>query len=582
MKRFGRLFLCVASLALVCGWFASSPAGAIPPEAPAGSGGSSCVWAIEGDDGTGNFTWAAGATHTVHFKCYYRVWPCYGSGTGCDNTAFSHNWPLVHPNSGSSRIGLYVNSTGGTVASGDRCGSTGNMVLNSYTLTEPTPGYQVISLNCTRSGAAGNLTFRSTNRLMQFTLSGTSPDTRSAGTYAPTYTSTSGLVESPRVGWSGFGAAEPTYRWGAGHLESACLTTTFSVTPSGSQPGGSSVSMTAVWDVENEPYSVDVRFPGRIAWVPFVAAGTATGTGYTASVASGDGGSYLPGAIEVRCVAEEDGEPLYNTVDEGDWETEAAERGPCSTAELVWPRNKVYDDGDPLTWTFTYDTSLGAVTALDYFTYDYMDDEAVLPSYSAASWTTTGAALDGDDSFTINAAFDGPPAQFVFRCQDVDGYYFAGTLRAGYAYDTSGDDEGRDCYGSIGIGLRPSSWVPGLLRGTGCVLRTLFEPSESQVDAFKSEASAVSERAPVSYIVEPVEVLTDVFADAPSNVLAHDGDCVEMMPDLSYDDVEFGAVEMCPETVGGAWAPFRVIIAGLSWLAAFWLLWTATRRLVAA
>lgn len=191
-----------------------------------------------------------------------------------------------------------------------------------------------------------------------------------------------------------------------------------------------------------------------------------------------------------------------------------------------------------------------------------------------------GDVIEEPDSVPT-VSIDDPDA-YSFRCTDAEGTLTGGTLGE-VSPEKAADGSKQSCTQS-GIGVAPSSWVPGLVKMGSCVTRKLFVPSDPEVQRIRAAGAEASHRAPISFIAEPGGVLISAFSDAPAAIEAHREDCL-LLVDVStlLDGVD--DVSACPhslETSGSsvALSQLRAVLVTVWWLAFAWFLWSSTRRVM--
>lgn len=193
---------------------------------------------------------------------------------------------------------------------------------------------------------------------------------------------------------------------------------------------------------------------------------------------------------------------------------------------------------------------------------------------------TAGEVVEEPESVPTVALTD--PDSYSFRCTDAEGTLTGGTL--GEVSPEKWADGSKESCTASGIGVAPSSWVPGLVKMGSCVTRKLFVPSDVELQRIRSAGAEASHRAPISFIAEPGGVLISAFSDAPATIEAHREDCL-LLVDVStlLDGVD--DVSACPHSleVSGSSASLsqlRAVLVTVWWLAFAWFLWSSTRRVM--
>lgn len=239
------------------------------------------------------------------------------------------------------------------------------------------------------------------------------------------------------------------------------------------------------------------------------------------------GGQYA-GKVLFRCRAMDDDAWQYKRSEDASEDLAAANR-PCAKTSIVWPQIENISAGDVATWNL-YHVSVGYTgdpdVLVEYATWDdaNLDGPGAL---EALTWSTLADLSPGErGSFDAEAGYDGTTRQFVLRCTDDVGVYYAGqwsTANRRYDPDATGTEEG--CYAQSGIGLRPSSWVPGLWRMGSCTITVLFVPSDPS-GWLDENVAMLSEDAPFSFVADTVsffDAATDPAGPSTSGCLGDFG-----------------------------------------------------------
>jgi hypothetical protein len=161
--------------------------------------------------------------------------------------------------------------------------------------------------------------------------------------------------------------------------------------------------------------------------------------------------------------------------------------------------------GSDVPFTVTSPVDLAATDISFRYDWGGTDGEFPLTAFDASvPETLTIPGLNVDRNFE----------RLSIYCTDSSG---ALNLRGGLATNdiVTGSDElfpnSRSidsCLSGAGIGLNPSSWVPGLVRMTSCVLTVLFVPSQIDASALRRRISAGS-----GTWAEPITAVTDGIGD---------------------------------------------------------------------
>lgn len=577
MKRSGRLSGCVLSLAafiVSCVVFLVPSGAAFAADLLTTDNESSCIASWSG--ASGGFTWSNGMTKTLRAKCYYDL-DGAPSGTAAgvawlDGTQTpSTNWCFAWRN-GSSSKNVAV------------AGAGSGFSFGSWTWVATAPGYFELSVAVTR--VSGTTQTHSTVGTPYFNLGDSSGECSGAGSDYGT-SNMAGTAYGSWVADTAFDETPIPYRWGPEYVPNACAQYSVSV-PDTSRTvveAGESVGFLIEFDGGADPVELAVQWRTGETYQVVLAFDYLRASGaneVTRNVTVTPGSAVTLADVMVRCTRESEGSSYRPLTDEG-WEgTEGVVR-PCMRARVIWPENRIYDVDEEMRWVISLTglpTSDDEIISVEYFMFDFPDESP--PKYSEASWVSYGPmenrALPFEQVMLLEADYESTPQQVVLRCQDSSGYTYARQWSQGWGLKGAGTwPAEEDCYDSAGLGLNPKSWVPGLLKGMGCLGKSLIVPSSGDLDELRESAEAAAEKAPVSYLTEVGTELIDVFAGTPSGVLAHEDDCLVLM----NDEPNMGDVNVCPSTMGGgSIGPWRSAIGVLFWFGAGWVLFAQTRRLL--
>lgn len=222
--------------------------------------------------------------------------------------------------------------------------------------------------------------------------------------------------------------------------------------------------------------------------------------------------------VVFRCQFPESGEYVYSqwvqspaTDGEGQWSVfnynaEGVGRACARVTVDGLPRRGVVDPiGADVPFTVTSPVDLEATDIAFRYDWGGTDGDFPLTAFDATvAETLTIPGLNTDRNFE----------RLSIYCTDASG---ALNLRGGLATNdiVIGSDElfpnSRTidvCLSGSGIGVNPSSWVPGLVRMVGCVLTVLFVPSQIDASALRRRISAGS-----GTWAEPITAVTDGIGD---------------------------------------------------------------------
>ena len=183
---------------------------------------------------------------------------------------------------------------------------------------------------------------------------------------------------------------------------------------------------------------------------------------------------------------------------------------PCSVLTVDGPSSYV---GSAMSYTFTVSSPVDAVAIVPSPTVTYISGDQ--PSNYFAPYNLPGANSPGSvDTFLESPMTDTFTFPVDLSNSDVGLLSVSGQSLVAWCFDgTAWHDWGElsvlvsntassgsatsaaslshaptvgSCVSSSGLGLSPSSWVPGLVNMVGCSLQSLFEPSSSQVSSLTS------------------------------------------------------------------------------------------------
>lgn len=245
-------------------------------------------------------------------------------------------------------------------------------------------------------------------------------------------------------------------------------------------------------------------------------------------------------AFEIRCSYI--GDDFYYTPPNGP--SGAIESGTdhgCASLIVTWPTEP--DSGG--VFDYTWRTELVMPAGADDVTNLFwrIDQEGATPTVEVEAdvllnpdGTVNSAPypLEAGDRYTLSYGSDtlDDPSQFELRCVDALGEHI---LRQTWAAPDPGTEAEDGCIGASGIGLRPSSWVPGLVRMGSCVAKVLLIPDEGEVSDWATEQrELLAELPPFSFGVG----LIDFGADLSAEVASPSGDaCFSVgIPVAGVDD----------------------------------------------
>ena len=264
---------------------------------------------------------------------------------------------------------------------------------------------------------------------------------------------------------------------------------------------------------------------------------------------------------------------------------------PCDLAKLYWPRNEFLAVSQNVTWQYSY-SGLVTVAAvpntllIEYTTWDSQTLNTPGP-LASKTWVTAAASvpLGASSSFTIAAVFAAPVTQFILRCTDYLGTTYANQFTAAINLVGSAPspaDQEAQCYQNTGLGALPSSWVPGLVKLGSCVMKTLFVPQDSTLQALLDSASGFTAKAPFAYAVRGYTITSAAFTGAASGVTAHTADCLVIIDQLPTGQ-DVGSDAVCPVAVAPtSLSTFRTIAGYAAWLVFGFLIYKMSRKVVMA
>lgn len=217
--------------------------------------------------------------------------------------------------------------------------------------------------------------------------------------------------------------------------------------------------------------------------------------------------------FELRC-SDTNGHS-YFPAGEGEWLDDPQENRACFGLSFQYPDNYTLQPGDTVRIGYRmepgpYLDGDEGVELLEYFVQSVIAGTSVGPIYNRAGVEIGDDAgydwhvpMDSEGYFEITADPEGDPfdtdAIFIL-CTDTLGQIRldgAGILECGRTINCGiGGSPDRSCYQSSGIGLAPSSWVPGLVKMYVCVLEVLVVPDEGVVGEWASDIRDEMETLP--------------------------------------------------------------------------------------
>lgn len=567
------LVACLLLVALADGGVLAISAGT------AANGNSSCVWTA---DAVG--TWTNGTTRTYRVKCYYSG----GFSAPAGSTAwFDGDTADVT----GQAICLYESA--GVIFCPLATGTSG-FTWSNYVevVNDAALDYFEISVDVKRW--SGTTKTQSTG-----TFGGIFAD--ATGAPAPFDKGTGG-VNSTYVAPASFDTTDPTYYYGSGpwspllpfcHGTTVVLdspTTDTTVIVQGDTVH-TAIDLGSVAGTE-----VQMRMPGGQTSPPspnnetWHEARSATYSGADPAdydfVVGRMFGSKQAQYLQVRC--REPGEQwvtrLVTETGEGVVGDDELDR-PCKTMQIFAPEAEQVEEGDTTDWGVRYSAPvIGDPTILDL---EVRQGPAAFNSDPAVygSWVSVDTNIEPphSDSYAVVALQSGDVDNFFhWRCTDAQGIWYvkAAVIVGGGFPGVVGvpDDSLAGCVqGSFG--LNPSSWAPALINAGSCTVIFLVVPSDDAVDSLAASATAITERAPISYVAEVGPDLVGTFTGAPAAVTAHRDDALVLMPSGLIEDLP--AQSIAPADLDGSTqSTARSIIGVCAWVTFAWMLWQMTRRLI--
>lgn len=542
---------------------------------PAGMVGNSCVVTVDGWGGSpASLTWTAGGTKRIRAKC--------SIGPAILNTAAYTNWRGDTPGPNCSfGIPGFVSGVHSSVAAG------GQPYWSNWTNVSNAGGIKEFyyDVYTPSSGTTGSSAW--VDGFGQWGGGSPACTTYVGGKVAISRTHTTDLVNpspsNPAVGYptavsaAAFAAASPAWVYNPHDCANIGVSLAPDPIPANSTAGVVTTGLAAAGLV------LEVKRPASSTWqavspVP----GSSALSGFPAPTAAS--------SVVFRCKSTASPSYVYqrgSSTTSTAWVTTEPVVTACALATLSWPGNVA----SSTTAAFKYVIPSGVtIDALQYAVIDPNGSPSA-PT-SSTTWTSAVAAATGPSTSTINVTVvDGVSmAQVWWRCKDLNGWTSAGQYAASFALGGGafGGGDG-SCWDSGGIGLAPSSWVPGLLHGMGCLAQDLFVPSDETVTAFADDAMSVAEKAPLAYLVETGTAVAGVASSWPYRIEQTRNTCF-VFPGMNPADTD-ASYSACPSDFDDAptrpdgdtameW--YRRLIGWGFWVGAFWTLWLATRKVLAS
>lgn len=547
--------------------------------------GSSCVSTVQGWS-SGTLDIGTSTDRLFRFKCYYG-----GTGPGAGfftSTSGLATCPTVAP------VYLVIGANlGGAV--------TCSTYTSPLVIDVSAPGYVEFHFTGRLSGS-GVIT-------RDVTPSGIHVRT-AAGTYlglGTTGTSGGGPAD-PETGhwvWSiDFDTAMPPYRWGDEYIDSRCKSLDMYIDAPGRTFAPGEFAFVE-WlgatpeDIGDGVVSLRYRWAPHL---PFVSLWQRAGVLNPVPpieptpVRNNDTVPHNAVTLEIECRDPEGG--VYYLRGDSSWSGTPQQPRACAALTVTWPPVEAfYDEDEAAQATLTIaDTTDDEIEALTFSISPglslYSDEVSQVRDTSTTTWVDPLGDLVSLPigagqyiaSFSFEAAWT-PDDGLALSCEDS-----AGRLNLPYSYprgigkgvDDPDDDYDRrfsECIGNTGFGIRPSSWVPGLLKGTSCVLQVVFVPIQSDVDSLVDGANEIRNKAPIGYVEELGGYAYDVVDDTPAALAAHREDCTSVpLPEFGGGEDD---AELCLHEMTGPWAEMRFFAGAGMWAAWSWWGWGAIRRNIA-
>lgn len=250
-------------------------------------------------------------------------------------------------------------------------------------------------------------------------------------------------------------------------------------------------------------------------------------TSGTGTITVGDQGAFdgrLLASAEMRCYDQRTDAYVYKKA--GDPSSVAGDgvSRPCESTRVTWPQMATLEMGDDVSWYFSH-RIVGYTgdpdVLVEYATWD--DGNLDGPgNVTSLTWSTLVDLSPGEfGDYTAAAGFDGTTRQFLLRCTDDQGVMYGSPWSSSGRLGNPAAGGEESCYAQSGIGLRPSSWVPGLWRMGSCTMTVLFVPTDPG-EWIDDQRTMLSEDAPFSFVADAVsffDVATDPDGPAVSGCL---------------------------------------------------------------
>lgn len=551
------------------------------------AGASSCVNSFSGETGT-TINWSVNQTRTMRIKCYYTDTPASGktwfTAVSQINATGTGAYHFTLPVSTGSAETIYPASEW---ASGNRYRWSNPVV----TVWDDPTNFIDFSIDIQRIGNTATMTLASASgTVLQWfrtnpNETGSPPISMGRSNSESTTPVHGGRLVSSAV----IDTEMPSWRWHAEwvDIQPFCNGTTVEPVAPATLETVLLNNESAVLEVDEggDDVEVQARFDIQSPWAVLQAADYAGVDPHNVTFTSSYGFPRRLKFLQVRCRIVGDlswtTRDLQDT-DEGSVLADEDDRDrPCRMLHLYAPEEDRVEIGDDIEYEMRYDergTGDGVVIALWYDQRRPFDD-ADPPDWQSLDTTISAPA---SDTYTIESEFDDSIDNFMqFRCQDYQGYWYKIVRNGGFASAPIGDDDDSSagCISSASFGLNPSSWAPGILRAGVCLVGVLWLPTDDGVAGLKADAEAVTERAPLSYVLEVGGSLTGTFDDASASIVAHRNDCLMVLPGGLVDGM---VAEACPADFDSpTLSTFRQMIGVGAWFTFGLALWAMTRRLIA-
>lgn len=460
----------------------------------------------------GSFTWNTSVTRNLHYRCYWDGSTGQVGGAAWFSGSERRSGWVVQWTVGGT--GSAANASGSGVNYSHGNGHTVTIYSEAYWYTEGVIPITRTGSNVTWSGFTG-----SPDGALCWNTTGTNLCTSSAGS-AEGGGSGSSRLSAKWVAWSLYESGEmPAYRWVDD--EYSPVTPFCGADVSYSTPdhfrlrAGDTVTFTTAY-TPGTTGLVEAQFREGGPWIAIHVPGSLSNPdvfAYTlpALPAGYDGGYRLMGQVRLRCYNTATDATAFKSASAASSEIDAGPSRPCEQTFVTWPTLAIHEVGDEVGW-YLYHVNIGWTgdpdIVVEVATWDSSSADSPGPM-AALTWEELATLAPGTaGTYEAEAGYDAPTTQFVLRCTDEVGTVYSGRWASGARLLGPDDLRTEESCRRVSVGLRPSSWVPGLVSALGCTLKALFIPSEGDLEQLRDRLDEIRDRPPVQWVDAGVTYVT--------------------------------------------------------------------------